>query len=122
MERLRRHPLVADVYTASELANVSDRAPEMTRLFANAYFQRRSPHLIVRFNEFVYAGYAFGTAHGTAYPHDREVPVLLYGAGIRQGNFERPAGPEDIAPTLAKMLRLKMAQEPDTRILSEALQ
>ena len=74
VERLRRHPLVAGVYTASELANVSDRAPEMTRLFANAYFQRRSPHLIVRFNEFVYAGNAFGTAHGTAYPHDREVP------------------------------------------------
>ena len=122
VERLLRHPLVAGVYTASELANASDRAPEMTRLFANAYFQRRSPHLIVHFNEFVYPRNAFGTAHGTAYPYDREVPVLLYGAGIRPGNSERPAGPEDIAPTLAKMLRLKMAQEPDTRILSEALQ
>ncbi len=121
-ERLRRHPLVAGVYTASELANASGRAPEMTRLFANAYFKRRSPHVIVRFNEFVHVGGARGTGHGSAYPYDREVPVLLYGAGIRRGNYARQAGPEDIAPTLAKMLRLKMAKEPDTRILSEALQ
>ncbi len=122
VEQLRRSPLVADVYTASELANASDRTPEMTRLFANAYFERRSPHIIVRFNEFVYPGNAFGTGHGAVYLYDREVPVLLYGAGIRQGNSDRPSGPEDIAPTLAKMLLIKMAKEPDTRILSEALQ
>ena len=98
VERLRQHPLVAGVYTASELANVSDRAPEMTRLFANAYFQRRSPHLIVRFNEFVYAGGAFGTAHGTAYPYDREVPVLLYGAGDTPREFRAAGGARRYRP------------------------
>ncbi len=121
-ERLRRNPLVADVYTAAELAAAADNAPEMTRLFANAYFERRSPHVIVRFNEFVHPGGARGTGHGSAYLYDRKVPVLLYGAGIRPGNYPRPSGPEDIAPTLAKILRLRMLQEPDTRVLSEALQ
>lgn len=120
-EQLRRDPLVADVHTASDLAGASADAPETLRLFANAYFERRSPHVFVHFKEFVYAGGAHGTGHGSAHAYDREVPVLLYGAGIRQGTFERPAGPEDIAPTLARLLRLEMPKETDTRILAEAL-
>ena len=121
MEQLRRDPLVADVHTASDLAGASADAPETLRLFANAYFERRSPHVFVHFKEFVYAGGAHGTGHGSAHAYDREVPVLLYGAGIRQGTFEKPAGPEDIAPTLARLLRLGMPKETDTRILAEAL-
>lgn len=121
MEQLRRDPLVADVHTASDLAGASADAPETLRLFANAYFERRSPHVFVHFKEFVYAGGAHGTGHGSAHAYDREVPVLLYGAGIRQGTFEKPAGPEDIAPTLARLLRLEMPKETDTRILAEAL-
>ena len=120
-EQLRRDPLVAEVHTASDLAGASADAPETLRLFANAYFERRSPHVFVHFKEFVYAGGAHGTGHGSAHAYDREVPVLLYGAGIRQGTFERPAGPEDIAPTLARLLRLEMPKETDTRILAEAL-
>ena len=121
-EQLRRNPLVAEVYTADDLAGADADAPETQRLFANAYFERRSPHVIVQFEEFVYAGGAFGTGHGSVHAYDREVPVLLYGAGIRQGTFTQPAGPEDIAPTLARLLRLEMLREADTRILSEALQ
>lgn len=121
IERLRRHALVADVYATSDFAKASDRDPELTTLYANAYFERRSPHIIVRFKEFVYPGSALGSGHGSVYPYDRETPVLLYGAGIRAGNYDRPAGPEDIAPTLAKILRLKILKEPDTRVLSEAL-
>lgn len=120
-EQLRRDPLVANVHTASDLAGASADAPETLRLFANAYFERRSPHVFVHFKEFVYAGGAHGTGHGSAHAYDREVPVLLYGAGIRQGTFEKPAGPEDIAPTLARLLRLEMPKETDTRILAEAL-
>ena len=43
------------------------------------------------------------TTHGTAYPYDVRVPVLLLGAGVRPGQYEQAATPADIAPTLAKI-------------------
>ena len=43
------------------------------------------------------------TTHGTAYPYDVRVPLLLLGAGVRPGQYEQAATPADIAPTLAKI-------------------
>ena len=121
VEWLRKQPFVAEVYTASDLSTTAADAPEITKLFANSYFERRSPHVIVRFDKYVYPGNPVGTSHGTVYRYDREVPVLLFGAGIRRGAYDKPTGPEDIAPTLAKIFGLRILTEPDTRVLSEAL-
>jgi predicted AlkP superfamily pyrophosphatase or phosphodiesterase len=43
------------------------------------------------------------TTHGTAYPYDARVPLLLLGAGVRPGQYDQDATPADIAPTLAKI-------------------
>ena len=40
---------------------------------------------------------------------------------IRAGRYATPAGPEDIAPTLATMLGLDLQPEEDARILLEML-
>ena len=44
------------------------------------------------------------------------------GAGVKPGRYAEPAGPEDIAPTLAKMLNIPYPIEPDARLLTEVLQ
>jgi hypothetical protein len=43
------------------------------------------------------------------------------GPGIKPGKYDQPCGPEDIAPTLAKLLGLGYPKEDDSRLLLEIL-
>ena len=61
-----------------------------------------------------------GTTHGTPQAYDREVPVLLFGAGIKAGRYVEPASPVDIVPTLASLAGVHMPKT-DGRVLREAL-
>ena len=54
---------------------------------------------------------AGGTGHGTAYDFDRHVPVVFMGRDIKPGRYTGESGPEDIAPTLAHVLRLEFPRE-----------
>jgi len=63
-----------------------------------------------------------GTGHGTAYDYDRHIPIVFMGAGVKQGKYSADCGPEDIAPTLAKILGLDFPKEADARLLVEMLQ
>jgi hypothetical protein len=63
---------------------------------------------------------ADGTTHGTPQPYDRQVPVVLYGAGVKPGRYESPASPADIAPTLGAIVGVKMPKV-DGRVLTDAL-
>lgn len=110
---------VEAVLTAEQLA--SGPLPPLGVLFRNSYFPGRSPHVRLHLGERFYPGTGTGTGHGSAHPHDRRVPVLLAGAGVAPGRYEGPAGPEDVAPTLAALLGIEMGVEPDCRLLSEAL-
>jgi predicted AlkP superfamily pyrophosphatase or phosphodiesterase len=60
------------------------------------------------------------TTHGTGHRYDTHVPVLLFGAGVKAGEYVERASPIDIAPTLAHLLGITL---PDAmgRILSEGL-
>ena len=60
------------------------------------------------------------TTHGTSHLYDRQVPVILFGAGVKHGRFSQAASPADIAPTLAALAGLHMPKA-DGRILREAL-
>lgn len=45
-----------------------------------------------------------GTAHGSAYPYDRDVPVLVVGPGVRPGRMTAPVAQSRVAATLARLL------------------
>lgn len=61
-----------------------------------------------------------GTNHGSWHAYDTDVPLMLMGAGIKAGLYNRPATPLDVAPTLAALAGIVMPQS-DGRILSEAI-
>jgi predicted AlkP superfamily pyrophosphatase or phosphodiesterase len=63
---------------------------------------------------------ANGTTHGTPQAYDREVPVVLFGAGVKPGRYAEPASPVDIVPTLASLAGVQMPKT-DGRVLREAL-
>jgi hypothetical protein len=44
-----------------------------------------------------------GSAHGSSYRYDREVPIVLLGAGIDPGVANTAARTVDVAPTLAAL-------------------
>ncbi|OYT73529.1 MAG: alkaline phosphatase family protein [Chloracidobacterium sp. CP2_5A] len=61
------------------------------------------------------------TTHGTPYPYDTHVPVLLMGRGVAAGTYLTQASPADIAPTLAVLLGIAAPSGAVGRPLDEAL-
>jgi predicted AlkP superfamily pyrophosphatase or phosphodiesterase len=59
------------------------------------------------------------TTHGTAHPYDRQVPLILFGAGIKPGRLSGTASPADIAPTVAYISGVTMPPV-EGRVLKEA--
>lgn len=121
IDALRSTGLVEKVYTHSDLMTPYSDDPQL-RLFQNAFFQPRSPHLTVLLKKYVYvSSQVGGTGHGTVYDYDRHVPLVFMGQNIKSGRYQRECGPEDIAPTLAHLLGLTFPREYDSRLLLEML-
>lgn len=114
--------LVEAVYTHRQLLASAAPGDDQFEAFRKAFFEPRSPHLIVRLKPFIYMGdHPGGTGHGTVHDYDRHVPVLFWGEGVRAGTFTAPSGPEDIAPTLGRLLGLDYPPEEGARVLEELL-
>ncbi|MCX6552451.1 MAG: alkaline phosphatase family protein [Acidobacteria bacterium] len=141
VEKLRRDPVavesvlrsvralagVAAVYFGESLDAHAAAGDRDARAALLSYFPGRSGDIIVapRPNWFYVA--ADGTSqpgdaasHGTYYAYDQHVPLLLYGAGIRRGEYLRAVSPADIAPTLAFLCGVTLPQ-PDGDVLVDAL-
>jgi predicted AlkP superfamily pyrophosphatase or phosphodiesterase len=60
------------------------------------------------------------STHGTGHRYDTRVPVMLFGYGIKKGEYLEPVAPIDLAPTLAFLTGVTL---PDAmgRVLTEAL-
>ncbi|MFQ5929098.1 MAG: alkaline phosphatase family protein [Acidobacteriota bacterium] len=115
--------LVEAVYTHSQLLSNKPSSDPHIELFRNSFFQPRSPHLIVLPKKYFYLDpRPGGTGHGTAHDYDRHIPIVFMGTGIKPGLYPDPCGPEDIAPTMAKLLGFDYPKENDSRLLLEMIQ
>jgi arylsulfatase A-like enzyme len=122
VKAVRGSDLVETVYTQEELIGEGQANDPYFSLVQNSFFAPRSPDIIVVLKKYIYMDtYVGGTGHGTVYDYDRHIPVVFAGPGIKAGTYDQSCGPEDIAPTLATLLKLTMPKEDDTRVLSEAL-
>lgn len=119
---LRSSDLIETVYRQEDLIGESRPNDLVFTLVQNSFFAPRSPDITVILKKYIYMDtYVGGTGHGTVYDYDRHVPVVFAGPGIKAGNYDQACGPEDIAPTLATLLKLTIPKENDARVLSEAL-
>ena len=115
--------LVEAVYTHSQLLSDKPSNDPYIELFRNSFFQPRSPHLAVLIKKYLYLDpRPGGTGHGTPYDYDRHVPIIFMGPAIEPGVYSDPCGPQDIAPTLARLLGLDFPREKDSRLLLEMIQ
>ena len=99
---------IAKAVTATSL-----RSTEFSdRILANAqrgFNQSRSGDVLyVLESGWIPAGYSTGTTHGSPYSYDTHVPLLWYGAGVKQGESNDFVVIPDISATIAALLQIQM--------------
>ena len=62
-----------------------------------------------------------GTTHGSAYSYDTHVPIIFYGAGIKNGFSHRDYNVRDIAPTIATLLGVEFPNGNTGKVIEEVL-
>ena len=120
LDAIRVDPGVWRVLRSDDLSERRLTADPVARAVSLSYYPGRSGDLIVVPRPYWVPSNP-ATMHGTFHQYDRRVPVILFGNGIRQGEYFQPASPADIAPTLAFLCGITLAQ-PDGRVLVEALE
>lgn len=115
IEAVRKTPGVWRVYQKGELST----SDPFTRASALSHYEGRSGDLKMLGRAYWITSSSSST-HGTGHRYDTRVPVILFGAGIRKGEYLQPSAPIDLAPTLAFLTGITL---PDAmgRVLAEAL-
>jgi predicted AlkP superfamily pyrophosphatase or phosphodiesterase len=110
----------------------ADRAPDspdhrqqFLQMYARAYYPGRSGQIMLVFREGAFATRddpAYRFMHGSPWDYDARIPLLLYGpAQVRRGAYSEVAHQQDIAPTLAALLKLPLPSTVTGRALRQAL-
>ncbi len=95
-------PSVTAVWTRDELIEPVASDP-IQRLYFNSFNPDRSPDFLIQFDEYFMKSRRLFTSHGTVYPYDRKVPLLIMAPGIEPGTVDQPVATVDLAPTLASL-------------------
>jgi predicted AlkP superfamily pyrophosphatase or phosphodiesterase len=119
---LNAHQDVQLAVSADELATSPDvhgLLPALRRTF----FPGRSGDVLVVLKPFrVLDDQETGTSHGSPWLYDAQVPLLLWGPGIRRGVYAETVSPTDVAPTLSLLLGIGAPASSEGRPLGQALQ
>ncbi|HWI20930.1 MAG TPA: alkaline phosphatase family protein [Vicinamibacterales bacterium] len=115
LDTVRKTPGVWRVYRKEDLS----AGDPLTRAPAFSHYEGRSGD-IKMLGRAYWITSSSTTTHGTGHRYDTRVPVMLFGHGIKPGEYIDPAAPLDLAPTLAHLTGVTL---PDAtgRVLSEAL-
>jgi predicted AlkP superfamily pyrophosphatase or phosphodiesterase len=119
IEKLTRLDGIERVFRSEEARDGAGSSDRLVRAASLSYVPGRSGDLIlVPRGGWMFA--AAGTTHATAGADDQQVPIVLFGFGIKRGEYTDAATPADIAPTLAALSGVSMPNV-DGRVLREAL-
>lgn len=115
LENIRNTTGVWRVYRKEELSATDP----LTRAPAFSHYEGRSGD-IKMLGRAYWITSTSTTTHGTGHRYDTRVPVMLYGFGIKKGEYLEPSAPIDLAPTLAFLTGVTL---PDAmgRVLTEAI-
>jgi hypothetical protein len=101
---LLAEPGVAVVYTRAELESGSRAGAPLFDAMRKSWNSQLSGDLQVGLKPYWMYG-ATETTHGSPYPYDTNVPLLIYGPSwVRAGRIDVRVEMADVAPTLARLL------------------
>ncbi|MFN0122187.1 MAG: alkaline phosphatase family protein [Blastocatellia bacterium] len=112
---------IAACFTRTRIINGALPQTAVARSVAEGFYPDRNGDLVVVSKPFYLAGESIVASHGTPYSYDTHVPVIFYGAGVNPGVSLTLAGPVDIAPTLAALLKLNPPSNATGQVLAEAV-
>src|SRR5208283_4696747 len=103
---LARQPGVALAVARDDLGGCDDFQGYGSAL-RRSYFPGRSGDVLFLLRPFaVLDEDEGGTSHGLPYNYDAQVPLLLYGRGVRPGTYSQRIQAVDVAPTAAMLMEM----------------
>ena len=120
LEGFKEIPGIQKAFFADTLPERRWSEDDLERAAALSFYPGRTGDLVFVPKPYWISG-GNPASHGTANFYDRRVPVVLFGANIKAGRYASVASPADIAPTMAHLVGVTLAQV-DGRVLAEALQ
>ena len=113
-------PHVARVYTRDQLLRGDVPDDRIGRRVLRGFNPQRSGDLEIIFEPY-WMRQATGTTHGTPYSYDAHIPLILMGRPFAPGEYSHPVAMNDLAPTLATVVRVETPSGSSGRVLTEAL-
>lgn len=112
-----------DVYLAVAKDDLwSTSGNGVLRALRNGYHPDRSGEVLITMKPYhVLESEPRGTSHGTPWSYDAEVPLYLFGRGVKAGQYATVPQAIDVAPTVADLMELDAPAMSEGRPLSEAL-
>ena len=98
---------ISKAVTASNLMSTSFTDNILGNAQRGFHQSRSGDVLFVLVSGWIPAGYSTGTTHGSPYRYDTHVPMLWYGAGIKNGASDKYFVIADIAATLSALLTIQ---------------
>lgn len=117
---LKKMYFVEDAFTQEDLQTKNPDRPYL-ELYQRSTFPGRGHDIKLRYKENYLVCYAgSGSSHGSPYEYDSHVPMVYYGFGLPAQRIARNVATVDIAPTLARLMRLTVNPDQfDGRLLPE---
>ena len=113
-------PHVTRVYTRDQLLRGEIAQDRVGQRVLRGFNAQRSGDLEIILAPF-WIRQANGTTHGTAYNYDAHIPLILMGSRIKAGEYANDVALNDLAPTLATLLKVEIPSGSAGRVLTEAL-
>ena len=113
-------PHVTRVYTRDQLLRGDVGDDRIGRRVVRGFNMQRSGDLEIILEPF-WMRATSGTTHGTPYNYDAHIPLVLMGPPIKAGVYSDPVALNDLAPTLATILKVQTPSGSSGRVLTEAI-
>ena len=92
------------------------------RALSNSFHPERSGDVLMVMKPFhVLEAEKGGTSHGTPWSYDSDVPIFLFGKGVKPGVYASTVHPTDVAPTMSAILEMGAPASNEGVVLFEAL-
>ena len=113
-------PHVTRVYTRDQLLRGDVGDDRIGRRVVRGFNVQRSGDLEIILEPF-WMRATSGTTHGTPYNYDAHIPLVIMGPPIKAGVYSDPVALNDLAPTLATILKVQTPSGSSGRVLTEAI-
>ncbi|MGL4347586.1 MAG: alkaline phosphatase PafA [Chitinophagaceae bacterium] len=121
IDYLNLQPEIFSVVDETNLANATIPYYIMN-MVKNGYTPKRCGNMLVIYKSGI-VGYSekLGSSHSKWYNYDSHIPLLFYGAGIKQGKLQRTVYMNDIIPTISALLNLQYPSGATGNVIAEVL-